>query len=164
MNIISPLARIYGTVTIGENVRIDDFCILTGNITIGNNVHIACFTFLSGASGFIAIGDYVGIGSRTTILTACDDFSGKSMNNPTIPDEYKPGLHQGPVVLCKHVIVGAHTVILPGVTIHEGCSVGAFGLVKQDLEAWGVYAGVPAKRIGDRARDLLELARRYEAT
>lgn len=45
---------------IGNDVRIDDFCILSGNIPIGNFVHIACYTSLIGRGG-IWIGDYVGI-------------------------------------------------------------------------------------------------------
>ena len=46
--LISRKCSIYGAVniTIGDNVRIDDFCILSGNITIGSNVHISAYVSL----------------------------------------------------------------------------------------------------------------------
>lgn len=158
---ISPKASVYGTVEIGENSRVDDFCILTGNIKIGRNVHVGAFSFLSGGQG-IVINDYVGISQYTSIYTSSDDYSGRSMNNPTVPDEFKPFLDRGPVVICRHALLGAHVSILPGVVIGEGCSVGAFSLIKHDLEPWGVYCGVPAKRIRERAMDAIELEKIYE--
>ena len=41
--LVSRKASIYGieNISIDDNSRIDDFCILSGNITIGKNVHIA---------------------------------------------------------------------------------------------------------------------------
>jgi galactoside O-acetyltransferase len=45
---ISSKASIYGAdkISIGSNVRIDDFCIISTSdegVEIGNNVHIACY-------------------------------------------------------------------------------------------------------------------------
>ena len=161
MNIISPKAAIYGNVTMGDNVRIDDFCILTGDITIGHNVHIGCYSFLAG-SECIVIGDYVGISPRMTMFTASDDYSGLSLSNPTIPDEYKPGIDRGPITIGNHVLIGVNAAILPGVTVGDGCSVGAFSLINKDLEPWGVYFGIPAKRMKERSKKLLELQQAYE--
>lgn len=61
------------------------------------------------------------------------------------------------VLLEKQVIVGAGSVIFPGVTIREGCAVGAMTLVNKSTQSWGIYAGNPARRIKDRKQDLLEL-------
>ena len=44
-----------------------------------------------------------------------------------------------------------------------GVSVGAMSLVTQNLEAWGVYAGIPAKRIKERNRAILELEKNFLA-
>lgn len=46
--LLSKKTSIYGVenISIGDNTRIDDFCILSGNITIGNYVHIAAFCSL----------------------------------------------------------------------------------------------------------------------
>lgn len=47
---ISRKSSIYSpeNISIGDNVRIDDFCILSGNITLGNYIHIAAYTALYG--------------------------------------------------------------------------------------------------------------------
>lgn len=51
---ISRKASFYGIerISIGSNVRIDDFCVLSaglGGITIGNYIHIAVYSSLIGA-------------------------------------------------------------------------------------------------------------------
>lgn len=157
---ISPMARIYGTLKTGTNCRIDDFVIITGEVVLGNHVHIGCFCFLSGGEG-IEMGDYSTLSARGSIFTRSDDYGGESLTNPTIPDKFKPGLDHRPVEIGRHVVIGAHTVILPGVVIGDGASVGAQSLVSKDLDPWGVYAGVPAKKLRDRSRKLLRLEQEF---
>jgi galactoside O-acetyltransferase len=70
-------------------------------------------------------------------------------------------VHSAPVRLGRHVIVGSGTVILPGVTLHDGVAVGALSLVNRDCAAFGVYAGIPVRPIGTRSRKLLELERQF---
>lgn len=48
------------------------------------------------------------------------------------------------------VWIGANVSILDGVKIGDGAIVGANALVTKDLEAYGIYGGIPAKKIGDR--------------
>ena len=84
------------------------------------------------------------------------------MAHPTIPERYRK-VQTGDVVFRRHSLVGAGSVVLPGVTLGEGASVGALSLVKDDLAEFGLYAGVPARRIGDRSRKLLEMERRFLA-
>jgi galactoside O-acetyltransferase len=40
----------------------------------------------------------------------------------------------------------------------EGVAVGALSLVKHSLEAWSIYAGVPARYIRPRSREMLDQA------
>jgi acetyltransferase-like isoleucine patch superfamily enzyme len=61
------------------------------------------------------------------------------------------------VHLGKHVIIGASAVVFPGVTVAEGCAIGAMALVTKSTAPWGVYAGIPARRVKDRERRILEL-------
>lgn len=156
--LISDKASIYGAdkISIGSNVRIDDFCVLSaGNsgIVIGNYIHIAVFSSLIGA-GKISILDFSNISSRVSIYSSSDDYDGTHMTNPMVPTEYTNVNHQD-VFLDKHVIVGSGSVILPGVRLHDGVAVGALSLVKYDCEAFGIYAGSPAKLIRHRKRELL---------
>lgn len=52
--------------------------------------------------------------------------------------------------------MGANCVVLPGVTIGEGCTIGALSLVNRDCEPWTVYAGTPARPIKARPRERVE--------
>jgi galactoside O-acetyltransferase len=163
---ISDRASFYGIsmITVGNNVRIDDFCVLSagvGGIVIGDNIHIAVYTSLIGA-GKIMLSDFCNLSSRVSIYSSNDDYSGASMTNPTIPGRYT-GVTHADVFLGRHVIVGSGSVILPGVTLEDGVAVGALSLVTKDCEAFGVYAGNPARRIKERKRDLLELEKLFLA-
>lgn len=93
------------------------------------------------------------------IFTSSDDYTGDHMCGPTVPAEFTGG-RKGRVVLRRHVLIGAGSVILPGCTLGEGVSVGALSLVKTDLEPWGMYAGVPVRRLRERKRDLLQAEER----
>lgn len=157
---ISKKASIYnpGRISIGSHVRIDDFCVLSageGGIEIGDYVHIAVYCSLMGA-GKIKLDDFSGLSSRVSIYSSNDDYSGEHLTNPTIPDQFT-GVTHADVLLGKHVIIGAGAVVLPGVCLEDGVAVGSLSLVSKNCAAFGIYSGVPARRIGERKRDLLEL-------
>lgn len=161
---ISDRASFYNCprISIGNHVRIDDFCVLAagvGGITIGNYVHIAVGSTLIGA-GKITMSDFSGLSSRVSIYSSSDDYSGVAMTNPTVPQEFTNVMHAD-VFFGKHVIVGSGSVILPGVTLEEGVAVGALSLVSRDCKAFGIYFGNPARRIKERKRDLLEMEQRH---
>lgn len=151
-----------GNIRLGDNVRIDDFCVLsagTGGIDIGNHIHIAVFSSLIGA-GNIFLADYCNISSRVAIYSSNDDYSGSALTNPTVLPEFT-NVHHADIKIGRHVIIGTGTIVLPGVTLEEGVAIGALSLVKSNCQSFGIYAGVPAKRIGERKRDLLELEKKF---
>jgi len=154
--LISKKTSIYeaNNISIGDNVRIDDFCILSGNIKLGNYIHIAAATLLYGGDAGIEIDDFSTISSRSAVYALSDDYSGEYMTNPMISDEYKNVL-QKKVIIGKHVIIGTNCTILPGVTIGEGTSLGACSLVLKDCDEWGIYVGTPVTRIKERSKKLL---------
>lgn len=163
---ISDRASFYGVsrIALGHNVRIDDFCVIaagSGGILIGDYVHIAVGSSLIGA-GNITMSNFSGLSSRVSIYSSSDDYSGAALTNPTVPSEYTGATHAD-VFLGKHVIVGSGSVILPGVTLEEGVAIGALSLVHKRCEAFGIYAGNPARRIKERKRGLLELEDRLLA-
>lgn len=82
------------------------------------------------------------------------------MTNSTIPKEYK-NEYKSKVILRKYSIVGAGSIIMPGVVLSEGTSVGAMSLVLKSTEPWGIYVGNPVKRLKDRKKDLLEFEKKY---
>ena len=160
---ISRNACFYGTnqISIGNNVRIDDFCILSGNISIGNNVHIAAYTALYGGKEGIVVGDFANLSSRISVYSVSDDYSGETLTNPTIPDKYK-NLNSAPVKIGKHVIIGSTSVVLPGVNIADGSSFGSFSFINRDSEPWSVNVGIPFKKIKNRKKDLLILEKKFK--
>ena len=162
--LISDKASIYGAsrIKIGSNVRIDDFCVLSageGGIEIGSYIHIAVYSSLIGA-GKITLADFANISSKVAIYSSNDDYSGGYMTNPMVPVEYTNVTHAA-VTLAKHVIIGSGSVVLPGVTLHEGSVVGSLSMITKDCEAFGVYVGAPAKKIKNRKRELLELEEKF---
>ncbi|MDA8095552.1 MAG: acyltransferase [Betaproteobacteria bacterium] len=164
---LSSRASFYnaGNIEIGDNVRIDDFCVLSagpGGIKIANNVHIAVFSSLIGRDT-ILLSEFCNLSSRVSIYSSNDDYSGTTMTNPTIPEAFT-GVAHAPVFLRKHVIVGSGSVILPGVTLDEGVAIGALSLVKDNCHPFGIYAGCPARFIRERKRDLLTLEETFRQT
>jgi acetyltransferase-like isoleucine patch superfamily enzyme len=145
-------------IRIGSNVRIDDFCVLSageGGIVLGDYVHLAVYCSLIG-KGRIELANFSGLSSRVSIYSSNDDYSGAKLTNPTVPAAFS-GVTHADVLLGKHVIIGAGSVVLPGVTLGEGAAVGALSVVKHDCAPFTIYLGVPAKRIMKRETDLLAL-------
>jgi acetyltransferase-like isoleucine patch superfamily enzyme len=153
---ISKKVSIYSstTISIGDNVRIDDFCILSGNITIGSNIHISAYVALYGSQGII-LDDYSGLSPRATIYSAMDDFSGNYLIGPIHPISCT-NVQGGLVNISKYVQIGCNSVIFPNLTIGTGVVVGAMSLVNKNLSPWAIYAGIPAIRIKERTKELLK--------
>ncbi len=152
-------------IRLGNRVRIDDFCILSageGGITLGNNIHIGAYSAIIGAAQ-VTLDDFANISARVSIYSSSDDYSGRTMTNPMVPDEYKNVDHR-PVHIGRHAILGCGTVVLPGVVIGDGAAVGALSLVVKSCEPFGVYAGTPAQRLKVRQADHLELEQTYLRT
>lgn len=157
---LSRRASVYNAanIEIGDFSRIDDFCVLSageGGIVIGRYVHIAVYCSLIG-KGCIELGDYSGLSARVSIYSSNDDYTGEFMTNPTVPPQFTH-VRDAPVRVGRHVIIGAGSVVLPGVTLHEGAGVGALSLIREDCEAFRMYFGSPARRLRERSKKLLDL-------
>jgi galactoside O-acetyltransferase len=160
--LLSKKASFYSpqNISLGNHVRIDDFCILSGRISIGNYVHVAAYSALFGGDAGIEISDFANISSRVSIYAINDDYSGETMTNPMVPDEYK-NVEQKKVIIGRHSIIGATSVVLPGVAVAEGGSFGAFSLICKSTQPWSIYAGIPCKKIKERSRNLLILEKQF---
>lgn len=159
---ISRFASFYDIekISIGNFVRIDDFCILSGNITLGSNIHISAFCALYGKMG-IVMENYTGLSPRCTLFSATDDFSGDYFISPMVNKKYT-NVQGGMILIKRFSQIGAHCVILPAITIHEGVVVGAQSLINKNLEEWSVYAGIPARFIKKRNNNLLNFGIHHE--
>lgn len=158
---ISRKSSIYAPekVVIGNNVRIDDFCILSGNINLGSCIHIGAYSALYGQTG-ITMEDYSGVSARVLVYSISDDYSGEFMTNPMIPMDLKQEI-EGPIQMDKHSIIGAGSIVLPKVHVGEGGAVGAMSLVNKSIEPWTVNVGIPSRKIKERSKNILNLERKY---
>ena len=142
----------------GKYIIIDDFVLIYAKerITIGNYVHIANFTSITGGNNLV-IGNYAAISQGCRILTATDDFKEYGFGNSTISNEFR-NITSSSIKIGDYCIVGANSVVLPGVTIGEGATIGANSVITKDLEPWGIYIG--NKKVGDRNK--VEVLINYE--
>jgi len=143
-------------ISLGNEVRIDDFCILSGEITIGSYVHISAYTALYGSYG-IKIDDFCGLSPRVIVFSAIDDFSGDFMIGPMIPSNFI-NIIGGEVLIEKFVQIGAGSIVLPNVQLNEGAVVGAMSLVNKDVREWSINAGIPSRYLKYRSKKLVGFA------
>lgn len=137
------ILKIYG-MNIGNN------CAIYGKfeirnpwrISIGNNTSIGHRATLDGR-GEIRIGNNVNISSEVMIWTWQHDYNSKSFETKSAP-----------VIVQDYSWISARAIILPGVTIAEGCVIAAGAVVTKSTEPYSIYAGIPAKKIGERIKTL----------
>lgn len=162
---ISKTATIYntGSIRIGSHMRIDNFCIIAmsgaATLRIGNHTHISAFNFMNGLED-ITLGDFFTTAPYVRIFSSSDDYSGEHMANAMVP-RAAIGTESAPVVAGRHVLIGTGCTILPGVVLAEGTAVAAHALVSRSTEPFTLVGGVPARKLKDRSRRLLELEKQY---
>lgn len=156
--LISRKASIYAPqkIIIGDNVRVDDFCILSGNIKLGSNIHISAYCALYGANG-IEFEDYTGMSPKSMIFSAMDDFSGDYLIGP-IHDQKFTNVTGGKVLIKKFSQLGANTIVFPNLIIGEGAVTGALTLVNKNLDPWTINIGVPSRVLKGRNKNCLKFS------
>jgi len=154
---IHPLAKIVQpeNISIGDETIIDDFAFIYAvgkGIRIGNFCHITVHCTVQ-AGGHVEIGDFSGIGPGSIILAASDDYLGGGFIGLSVFGEKYRNVSRKDVILVRHVHIGAGCIVLPGVTIGDGCSIGAGSVVTKSLPEWTVCFGSPCKPVKEKPRD-----------
>lgn len=162
---IHPSALLFNPrqIFIGDNVRIDCFCVISAGeqgVHIGNHVHVAAGAYIFGGGGRVTLEDFSGLSSRVCLYTSSDDYSQGYMTNPTVPEEYKK-VKRGDVTLRKHVIVGSGTILMPGVELGLAASVGALSFIHRSVKDFHIVAGNPARLVGRRNPQILDLEKKF---
>lgn len=149
-------------VEIGDNVIIDDFTYISTALHIVGHVHIAAgCKLIGGRDSTVTIDEFSTLAPNVVLAAGSDDYIA-GIASPLVPSEYKGRSEIGLIALGRHCIVGANSTVLPDVTFSDGAAVGAQSLVKHDLDAWTLYAGVPSRFVKARDGDaILDLERRY---
>lgn len=107
----------------------------------------------------IFIGDHVMIGPNVTIATA---------GHPIDPDLRKKVTQFNiPVKIANNVWIGAHSVVLPGVSIGENSVIGAGSIVTKDIPENVIAVGNPCRvlrEISERDKEFYYKNRRIDET
>jgi len=152
---ISPLADIEPSVRgtliqIGPRTMVDAFVKIkpaggSGEVVIGADCAINSGTVIYTGNG-VRIGDAVAIAANCTLAPTNHAFDDR---NRRIRDQgFQPS--RGGIVIEDDVWIGAGVVILDGAVIRKGAVVAAGSVVRGEVEAYAIYAGSPARRIGER--------------
>ena len=141
-------------ISIGDETVIDDFCFLYGagkGIEIGKFCHVVVHSTVQ-SGGLLKIGDFTGIAHGCVILAGTDDYYGDGFIGLKVFGKYR-NQKLVDTTIGRHVHIGAGAIVLPGVTIGDGCSIGAGSLVTKDLPEWSICYGSPCKPIKSKPRE-----------
>ncbi len=168
------LIRHPGLLSVGDNVRLLDYCFLDclsrDGVSLGNNVLLernvwVRLTALAedpgagleigdgtsigafsviGAGAGVRIGSNVMLGQRVNINSEMHRFE-----DPAVPIREQGAIREG-IVVEDDCWIGSGAIVLDGVTVGRGSVVGAGSVVTRDLPPFSIAAGVPARVIGQR--------------
>jgi acetyltransferase-like isoleucine patch superfamily enzyme len=137
-------------VEIGDNVIIDDFTYISTSLKLHSNTHISSgCKIIGGKNAFVEMFPFSTLAPNVVLSAGSDDYT-DGIATPMVPSKFKASAVIGRIIINKHCIVGANSVVLPNVIFNEGSTLGALSLANKDLEEYKVYAGIPAKLIKAR--------------
>ena len=141
-------------ISVGHYTAIDSNVYITTGAEIGDYVHLSPFSsIIGGATGMLYMDHFSGMAAGCRIICASDEHLGHGLTNPTVPLAFRDNVLVAPVRFEKFATIGSNVVIMPGVTLGEGCVVGANSLVTKSLEPWTIYVGSPARPLKVRPRE-----------
>lgn len=126
----------------GSFIMKTNYLHVPNRLRIGQHSHINRGCTLDARAG-ITIGNSVSISHGVSIFTGSHDAQ-----SPHFLGVFKP------VVICDYAWVGANATLLQGITIGKGAVVCAGAVVTKDVAPFDIVAGIPAKIIGQRNRQL----------
>ncbi len=143
-------------VFLGDRVRIDPFTFVTTRLVTGNNVQITAYSMLGGGQEHtITLGDWSFVGYGSKLFAASEDYSG--WDGPVNEFWGSNKIYKGDITFSDFAGVASDVIVFPGVTLPEGCLIGAKSLVHTNaakgLKSWKVYWGNPLKITKDRYKE-----------
>lgn len=149
-------------VEIGDNVIIDDFTYISTSLKLHSNIHISSgCKIIGGKNAFVEMFPFSTLAPNVVLSAGSDDYK-DGVATPMVPLEFKANAIIGKIIINKHCILGANSVVLPNVIFNEGATLGAMSLAIKDLEEYKVHAGIPAKPIKARNKlNILKLEQQF---
>lgn len=126
----------------GKNVNIEKYASFTPMLKIGDNSGIGIKCEMNGV---ISIGNDVMMGPEVVVYTT------RYRHDRVDITMIEQGMDETlPVTIGNDVWIGRRVMIMPGVTIGDGCIIGAGAVVCKDIPPYSIAAGVPAKVVKRR--------------
>jgi len=133
----------HSKIKIEKNVNIKENCVIGGNITIGENTLILANTKIDG-SGKVVIGKNSHIGRDNDIFSHYHDISKKDI----LVNKSKEVFQE--TIIGNNVMLFSRVGIMGGVILGDNCAIAYGSIVTKDCDENIIYAGIPAKKIGER--------------
>ena len=149
--LISRLSRIYSPhlMEFGNNIRIDDFTILSGKIILQDFIHIAAYSSITAENIGVEIGSFSGLSNYSKIFATSDNFTDGYLIGPCVMGELR-NVKKIKVELRGHSHIDAHSLVLPRSIFEIGSSLGVMSVnLGRKLDKWGFYYGNPTRKIYD---------------
>jgi acetyltransferase-like isoleucine patch superfamily enzyme len=147
-------------VFLGDNVRIDPFCWITSGLETGNNIQITSHVVIGGGKEHVVkLGNWTFIGYGSKLFCASEDYSGE--HGPVNEFWGSNKIFRGDIEIKDFAGIASDCMLMPGVCIPEGCTIGAKSFVysKNELTPWSVWLGNPIKFHKERNKQkILELS------
>ncbi|MFC3068735.1 acyltransferase [Phenylobacterium soli] len=152
---VSPLADIEDSVRgtlirVGPNTVIDSFVKIKpaggmGDVVIGADCAINSGTVIYTGNG-VRIGDAVAIAANCTFAPTNHAIADRTKR---IRDQgFMPS--RGGILVEDDVWIGSNCVLLDGAVVRKGAVIAAGSVVRGEVEAYAIFGGVPARKIGER--------------
>ena len=109
-------------------------------LRVGDDVSINAFVHMWTAGG-VTVGNRVMIASHASITSVTHDYNSDWMRSTVVTR---------PIAIEDDVWIGAHAVIMPGITVGRGAVVGAGCVVTHDVDPYSIVVGVPGRVVGKR--------------
>jgi acetyltransferase-like isoleucine patch superfamily enzyme len=160
--LISKFAAIYNPekIEIGDNSRIDDFVSISGKVKIGRNVHFSIGCNIAGGVLGINIGNFTGLAYGVQVFTRIDDYSGLTLSNPTVPQQFKK-THERKIEIESHCKFATHCIVLPGSQIASGGAFSAKSVISGKTKPHHLYGGNPIKEISKLSQKVIQVESEY---
>jgi acetyltransferase-like isoleucine patch superfamily enzyme len=136
--------------------NVDSTFFMAGKSRVSKDFIAGKYTFIADNCRIcpkVVIGNYVMFGPEVTITGADHRF-----DKPGVPIIFsgRPALEN--TLIEDDVWIGFGSVIMAGITVGRGAIIAANSVVTKDVEPYGVYAGVPAKKIKERFSSRIDVS------
>ena len=142
------------TPKIGENTFLAETATIIGDVEIGNNCSIWYNAVLRGDVHYIKIGNNTNIQDNAVVHATYKKSPTNIGNNVTVAH----GAIVHGCTIRDNVMIGMNAVVLDNVVVESNTIIAAGSVVTKGtiVESGCVYGGIPAKKIKEISKDLLE--------